>query len=137
MAFIGLAIMPLQLLELAVVIPRLFYKMFITRTPRGYSFLPLLSTRFLLSDTSIVDHAELNAPPTLNLGTVYPQALLIFTLGLTYSIISPIILPFATLYFGLAYLVYKYRLLFVFCKSPLVPFSKDSDSLHSLLFIQH
>ncbi|KAK4703754.1 calcium permeable stress-gated cation channel, partial [Phenoliferia sp. Uapishka_3] len=89
----GLAIMPLQLLELAVVIPRFFYAIF-ARTPR--------------------DHAELNAPPMLNLGTVYPQALLIFTLGLTYSIISPLILPFATLYFGLAYLVYKYKLLFVY-----------------------
>ncbi|KAM0746908.1 DUF221-domain-containing protein [Meredithblackwellia eburnea MCA 4105] len=89
----GIAIMPLQLLELAVVIPRFFYKMFVT-TPR--------------------DHAELNAPPMLNLGTVYPQALLIFTLGVTYSIITPLILPFTTLYFGLAYLVYKYKLLFVY-----------------------
>lgn len=31
----ALAFMPLQLLELAVIIPRIFYKMFITRTPRG------------------------------------------------------------------------------------------------------
>ena len=38
---------------------------------------------------------------------------------MTYSIIVPLILPFATLYFGLAYLVYKYRFLFVFCVSPL------------------
>ena len=34
-AFVGLAIMPLQLLELAVIIPRAFYKVFFTRTPRG------------------------------------------------------------------------------------------------------
>lgn len=52
----------------------------------------------------------------VNLGAVYPQALLIFTLGVTYSIISPLILPFATLYFGIAYLVYKYKLLFVYCE---------------------
>lgn len=52
----------------------------------------------------------------VNLGTVYPQALLIFTLGMTYSIISPLVLPFATLYFAIAYLVYKYKLLFVYCK---------------------
>ncbi|BGP27145.1 hypothetical protein JCM10295v2_006109 [Rhodotorula toruloides] len=90
----GLAIMPLQLLELATVIPRLFYQIFLTSTPR--------------------DHAELNAPTSLNLGVVYPQALLIWTIGLTYSIITPLILPFATLYFGLAYLTYKYRFLFVF-----------------------
>lgn len=47
---------------------------------------------------------------------MYPQALLIWTIGITYSIITPLILPFATLYFGLAYFVYKYRFLFVFCK---------------------
>lgn len=45
------------------------------------------------------------------------QALLIWTLGVTYSIISPLILPFATLYFGIAYLVYKYKFLFVYCSS--------------------
>lgn len=50
----------------------------------------------------------------LNLGTIYPQAILIFTIGLCYSIISPRILPFTTLYFGIAYLVYKYKLLFVY-----------------------
>ena len=27
--------MPLQLLNLGVIIPRMFYRMFITRTPRG------------------------------------------------------------------------------------------------------
>ncbi|GAA5932719.1 hypothetical protein JCM10213_006311 [Rhodosporidiobolus nylandii] len=90
----GLAIMPLQLLELASVVPRAFYQVFFTRTPR--------------------EHAELNAPTMPNLGVIYPQALLIWTLGLTYSIITPLILPFTALYFGLAYLVYKYRFLFVF-----------------------
>ncbi|BGP55728.1 hypothetical protein JCM8202v2_003335 [Rhodotorula sphaerocarpa] len=90
----GLAITPLQLLELATVIPRMVYQLFYTKTPR--------------------DHATLNAPTSLNLGVVYPQALLIWTIGITYSIITPLILPFATLYFGLAYFVYKYRFLFVF-----------------------
>lgn len=33
----GLAILPLQLLELATVIPRMFYQLFLTRTPRGES----------------------------------------------------------------------------------------------------
>lgn len=89
----GIALMPLQLLQLAVIIPRFFSVMF-ARTPR--------------------DYAELNAPPQINLGRVYPQALLVFTIGLTYSVISPLILPFTTLYFGIAYLVYKYKLLFVF-----------------------
>ncbi|SCZ96759.1 BZ3500_MvSof-1268-A1-R1_Chr4-1g06692 [Microbotryum saponariae] len=98
----GLALMPLQLLELAMILLRGWTKLFWTKTPR--------------------DHAQLNSPTTVNLGTVYPRvrralirtALLIFTLGVTYSIISPLILPFATLYFGIAYLVYKYKFLFVF-----------------------
>ncbi|GAA5866760.1 hypothetical protein JCM1840_004257 [Sporobolomyces johnsonii] len=90
----GLGLMPLQLLELGSVIPRGFFQMFLTRTPR--------------------DHAELNSPSMVNLGVVYPQALLVWTLGITYSIITPVILPFTCLYFGLAYLVYKYRFLFVF-----------------------
>lgn len=74
----GLAIMPLQLVQLAVIIPRLFSRVFFTRTPR--------------------DHAELNLPQSINLGTVYPQAILIFIIGLTYSVIAPLVLIFATLY---------------------------------------
>jgi hypothetical protein len=78
----GLGIMPLQLVQLATIIPNLFYRLFVTRTPR--------------------DHAELNTPPMLNLGVVYPQAILIFVIGLTYSIIMPIILIFTAIYFGAA-----------------------------------
>ena len=88
--------MPLQLLQLGVVIPRLFYRAFITRTPR--------------------DHASLNAPPEINYGTIYPQAILIHVIVLTYSVISPLILVFGTIYFGNAYLVYKYKLLNVYYK---------------------
>ena len=74
----GLAIMPLQLVQLAVILPRLFSRIFFTRTPR--------------------EHAELNLPQSINLGTVYPQAILIFIIGLTYSVIAPLVLVFATLY---------------------------------------
>ncbi|KAI9438478.1 DUF221-domain-containing protein [Lactarius indigo] len=92
----GLGIMPLQLLNLGVIIPRVFYRMLVTRTPR--------------------DFAELNAPPVINYGTVYPQAILIFVITLLYSIAQPLILIFGAIYFGVAYLVYKYKLLFVFYK---------------------
>ncbi|KAH9006634.1 DUF221-domain-containing protein [Lactarius hatsudake] len=92
----GLGIMPLQLLNLGVIIPRFFYRMLVTRTPR--------------------DFAELNAPPVINYGTVYPQAILIFVITLLYSIAQPLILIFGAVYFGAAYLVYKYKLLFVFYK---------------------
>ena len=87
----ALGVMPLQLLNLGVVLPRLLY-LFFTRTPR--------------------DFAELNAPPMINYGGVYPQALLVFVITVLYSIIQPFILVFGALYFGIGYVVYKYKLLF-------------------------
>lgn len=48
----------------------------------------------------------------INYGTVYPQAILIFVITLVYSIAQPLILIFGAIYFGVAYLVYKYKLLF-------------------------
>ncbi|KAI0063663.1 DUF221-domain-containing protein [Artomyces pyxidatus] len=92
----GLGIMPLQLLNLGILIPRALYRLFVTRTPR--------------------DFAELNAPPVINYGAVYPQAILIFVITLLYSIAQPLILIFGAVYFGVAYVVYKYKLLFVFYK---------------------
>ncbi|TCD61780.1 hypothetical protein EIP91_007958 [Steccherinum ochraceum] len=92
----GLGIMPLQLLNLGVLLPRMFYRALITRTPR--------------------DFAELNAPPMINYGVVYPQAILVFVITLLYSVIQPLILIFGAVYFGVGYVVYKYKLLFVFYK---------------------
>ncbi|KAJ7595897.1 hypothetical protein C8J56DRAFT_852889 [Mycena floridula] len=92
----GMGIMPLQLLNLGVIIPHFFLRLFVTRTPR--------------------DFAELNAPPMINYGVVYPQAILIFTIILLYSVVQPLILIFGAIYFGVAYVVYKYKLLFVFYK---------------------
>ncbi|KAF6743962.1 hypothetical protein DFP72DRAFT_931006, partial [Ephemerocybe angulata] len=92
----GLGIMPLQLLNLGVIIPRAFSLMFFTRTPR--------------------DFAELNAPPMINYGVVYPQAILMFVITLLYSVWHPPIVIFGAIYFGVGYVVYKYKLLFVFYK---------------------
>ncbi|KAF5366245.1 hypothetical protein D9758_005743 [Tetrapyrgos nigripes] len=92
----GLGIMPLQLLNLGIIIPRFILRMLSIRTPR--------------------DFAELNAPPMINYGVVYPQAILIFTVTLLYSVVQPLIVIFGAVYFGMAYLVYKYKLLFVFYK---------------------
>lgn len=94
--FQSLAIIPLQLLQLPVTFGRAFGRL-TARTPRQY--------------------AELNAPPQLYSGSVYPAALIVFTLGILYSIVTPLITVFVTIYFGLAYLVYKYKLLFVFYRS--------------------
>ncbi|KAG8742156.1 hypothetical protein FRC10_001964 [Ceratobasidium sp. 414] len=91
----GLGIMPLQLLNIGIIIPRMIYQTF-TKTPR--------------------DYAELNAPPMINYGVVYPLAILVFVVTTIYSIIQPLILIFGAVYFGVAYLVYKYKLMFVFYK---------------------
>ncbi|KAH7869805.1 uncharacterized protein C8R40DRAFT_1163358 [Lentinula edodes] len=92
----GLGIMPLQLLNLGVIVPRIVMRLFFTRTPR--------------------DYAELNAPPMINYGVVYPQAILMFTITMLYSVVQPLIVVFGAIYFGVAYVVYKYKLLFVFYK---------------------
>ncbi|KAF7318019.1 hypothetical protein HMN09_00309200 [Mycena chlorophos] len=91
----ALGIMPLQLLNLGVTLPR-FFQLFVTRTPR--------------------DFAELNAPPMINYGIVYPQSILMFVITMLYSVTQPLILIFGAIYFGNAYVVYKYKLLFVFYK---------------------
>jgi len=51
----------------------------------------------------------------INYGVVYPQAILIFVITLLYSISQPLILIFGAIYFGVAYVVYKYKLLFGKC----------------------
>lgn len=66
----------------------------------------------VLSHACPTDFAELNAPPMINYGTVYPQAILVFVITMLYSVIQPLILVFGTIYFGVAYVVYKYKLLF-------------------------
>lgn len=48
----------------------------------------------------------------INYGTVYPQAILVFVITLLYSVIQPLILIFGAVYFGVGYVVYKYKLLF-------------------------
>ncbi len=48
----------------------------------------------------------------INYGAVYPQAILIFVVTMMYSVIQPLILIFGAVYFGIAYVVYKYKVLF-------------------------
>jgi calcium permeable stress-gated cation channel len=100
--------MPLQLLNLGVIIPHFFYRMFLTRTPRGVDSLPFSHPIAQL----VADFAELNAPPMINYGVVYPQAILIFVITLLYSVVQPLIVIFGAIYFGIGYVVYKYKLLF-------------------------
>jgi hypothetical protein len=48
----------------------------------------------------------------INYGVVYPQAILVFVITIIYSVIQPLVLIFGAIYFGVAYVVYKYKLLF-------------------------
>ncbi|KAI9203034.1 uncharacterized protein BJ171DRAFT_569284 [Polychytrium aggregatum] len=50
---------------------------------------------------------------SINYGIVYPVPLLIFVAGLMYGPMVPLILPFCTLFFAVAWLIYKYVLLYV------------------------
>lgn len=52
--------------------------------------------------------------PTTSLGTLVPSHTIIFVLGIEYSTIAPLILPFVALYFLLTYFVYLYQFLFVY-----------------------
>ncbi|KAI8901652.1 hypothetical protein BC833DRAFT_655373 [Globomyces pollinis-pini] len=49
----------------------------------------------------------------INYGIIYPLPILVFVVGLMYSAIAPVILPFCTLFFLIGYFVYKYILLYV------------------------
>lgn len=71
-----------------------------------------MSRCFFFANCSYIDFAELNAPPMINYGAVYPQAILVFVITLLYSVIQPLILIFGAIYFGIGYVVYKYKLLF-------------------------
>eukprot|EP00123_Amoebidium_parasiticum_P000769 comp11670_c0_seq1/m.6194 comp11670_c0_seq1/g.6194 ORF comp11670_c0_seq1/g.6194 comp11670_c0_seq1/m.6194 type:complete len:776 (-) comp11670_c0_seq1:261-2588(-) len=53
------------------------------------------------------------APGPTSYGTLYPELLLVFCIGLTYSTIAPFALPFCILYSGFGYLAYKYQVMYV------------------------
>jgi hypothetical protein len=56
-------------------------------------------------------------PPTINYGETYPEHLLIFTVGITYAVIAPIILPFVLLYFLLGYIASLNEALYIYTPS--------------------
>ena len=48
----------------------------------------------------------------VNYGAVYPQLILVFVITILYSVIQPLILFFGAAFFGISYMVYKYKLLY-------------------------
>ncbi|KAI8329750.1 hypothetical protein BC941DRAFT_384371 [Chlamydoabsidia padenii] len=52
--------------------------------------------------------------PGISIGTLIPSHSVIFVLGIEYSTIAPLILPFVVLFFCLNYFVYLYQFLYVY-----------------------
>lgn len=78
----------------------------------------LLGPLYTLTAKTPREHAEAHPAAIFKAGTVYPQSLIIATLGLVYAIVKPLITVFAMLYFAIGYVIYKYKLLFVFYPPP-------------------
>ncbi|KAG6722229.1 hypothetical protein I3842_03G150400 [Carya illinoinensis] len=68
---------------------------------------------FLLVKTE-KDREEAMDPGTLGFNTGEPQIQLYFLLGLVYAVVTPILLPFIMVFFGLAYVVYRHQIINVY-----------------------
>lgn len=77
---------------------------------------PLLTitTKKFLTRPSPRELRELAKPPEFNFPQNYNLLLFFFTIALVYSAMSPLILPFALIYFSVAGIVYKYMLMYVY-----------------------
>ncbi|KAG0054424.1 hypothetical protein BGZ89_002643 [Linnemannia elongata] len=51
---------------------------------------------------------------SVNYGVLFPQQTLIFCIGIVYSTLAPLILPFVTFYFTIYYFVYRHQFLYVY-----------------------
>ncbi|KAJ3347639.1 hypothetical protein HDU83_001905 [Entophlyctis luteolus] len=60
------------------------------------------------------DEYELNGDPKMDFVQFYGILISAFTISLTFSIISPLILPFAMVFFGITFVVMKYQLMYVY-----------------------
>nr|XP_016463052.1 PREDICTED: CSC1-like protein At3g21620 [Nicotiana tabacum]XP_016463053.1 PREDICTED: CSC1-like protein At3g21620 [Nicotiana tabacum] len=60
------------------------------------------------------DREEAMDPGSLGFNTGEPQIQLYFLLGLVYAVVSPILLPFIIVFFGLAYVVYRHQIINVY-----------------------
>eukprot|EP00210_Caulerpa_lentillifera_P005734 g5482.t1 len=62
------------------------------------------------------DRALLWAPRSVRYGREYGNLLFIFLISIAYSVIAPIILPITLVYFMLAWLIWRYQMLYVFVR---------------------
>ncbi|CAJ2653756.1 CSC1-like protein At3g21620 [Trifolium pratense] len=68
---------------------------------------------FLLVKTE-KDREEAMDPGTFDFNTGEPQIQLYFLLGLVYAVVTPFLLPYIIVFFGLAYLVYRHQIINVY-----------------------
>ncbi|CAL5409465.1 unnamed protein product [Camellia sinensis] len=60
------------------------------------------------------DREEAMDPGSLGFNTGEPQIQLYFLLGLVYAVVTPLLLPFILVFFGLAYVVYRHQIINVY-----------------------
>lgn len=60
------------------------------------------------------DREEAMDPGSLGFNSGEPQIQLYFLLGLVYAVVTPILLPFIIIFFGLAYVVYRHQIINVY-----------------------
>jgi hypothetical protein len=70
------------------------------------------------------DREEAMDPGTFDFNTGEPQIQLYFLLGLVYAVVTPFLLPYIIVFFGLAYLVYRHQV-------------KNFSSLILHLYLEH
>ena len=98
--------MPFQLINFGQLFFIGLYRAFFRLTPRGKPnnfHLHLFSgvdAVHLMQYVRFAEFTEVYTPPAINYGMVYPPAIMVFILTLTYSVISPLILIFGAIYFG-------------------------------------
>lgn len=73
-----------------------------------------ITLKKLITRPSPRELRELAKPPEFNFPQNYNLLLFFFTITLVYSAMSPLILPFALVYFTVASMVYKYLLMYVY-----------------------
>ncbi|KAI8097465.1 uncharacterized protein BX664DRAFT_326439 [Halteromyces radiatus] len=73
-----------------------------------------ITLRKLFTKPSPRQLQELTRPSQFDYPVFYNLLIFFFTVGLLYSVISPLVLPFAMIYFMLATMVFKYLLMYVF-----------------------
>ncbi|CAG8492683.1 10344_t:CDS:10 [Ambispora gerdemannii] len=109
----------LQLCQIGPLVLNFVFKKFLAKTPRQI---------WALEKTMA----------SIDWGTTFPPHILIACIGLVYSTVAPLILPFVTMHFSLYYLAYLYNFLYVFeqpAESGGLAFKKAVYHVYTGLFI--